>query len=251
MARIFVDKELDVGNQFALNVEDSHHLKNVLRMRKNSLVQIVDGRKREFTAEIFEDTGKQLILIIREHQNIRREPQLQISVFQGLPKGDKMEQVIMRCTEIGASSFIPVIMQRSVVNLNQQKAVKKQRRWQKIAYSAACQSLRQTVPIVREVQSFGQMIESLADYDEVILLYEGEDKQTLYDLNLKSIKKVAVIVGPEGGLTQSEADCLKSCGSRSISLGPRILRTETAAIAVISILLYCSGDLRGISNEKM
>lgn len=228
-----------------LSVEQSHHLINVLRMAKDSEIIVIDNTNTEYKARILDDAAKEMEIIIVEQVLIEREPQTKVTIFQGLPKADKMEQVIMRGTEIGAHGFVPVTMARSVVQLDSKKAAKKLERWQKIALSAAQQAARQHIPDVQALHSFKDMLSVLNTYDKVFLLYENEQEQSFNDISLNMFMgKIALIIGPEGGLADHEVGALLKAGAYPISLGPRIMRTETAGIVALSIILYSAGDMR-------
>ena len=245
MTRIFAEVSLKPQMKYKLSANESHHLKNVLRVKCGAYLDIVDSNANEYLAKIINTEGKHVDVEVLIKQDIEREPSLKITVFQGLPKGDKMEQVIMRATEIGASEFVPVAMKRSVVVLKDNKAKKKQERWQKIADSAAAQSKRQIIPQVLAVHNFSEMLGCLKEFERVFVLYENEEQKSIYDFNLANIQgNVAVIVGPEGGFEDSEISFLKKFKADIITLGPRIMRTETAALNFVSVLLYCSGDMR-------
>ncbi|QOR35587.1 16S rRNA (uracil(1498)-N(3))-methyltransferase [Clostridium sp. 'deep sea'] len=245
MTRIFAGVSLKPNIKYKLSAEESHHLKNVLRVKNGSLLDIVDNNAHEYMAKIVNTEGKYVEIEVLQQIFINREPSLKITVFQGLPKGDKMEQVVMRATEIGASEFVPVAMKRSVVVLKDNKAKKKQERWQKVVNSASSQAKRQLIPRVLPVHNFSEMLGCLKDFDRVFVLYENQEDKSIYDYNITNIQgRIAVIVGPEGGFEESEISFLNRIKAEVITLGPRIMRTETAALNFISVLLYCSGDMR-------
>ena len=169
-----------------------------------------------------------------------------LDVYQGLPKFDKMELIIQKGTELGVHSFIPVKMKRSIVKLDDKDATKKVERWNKISEVAAKQSLRSIVPVVEMPLKVNDVVNRISDYDLVILAYE-EEKNRYVGQELLEIKekcsscaeiKVAIIIGPEGGLDSEEVQTLKENGAKVVSLGKRILRTETASMQLSSIIMY-------------
>ena len=169
---------------------------------------------------------------------------IEVTIAQGLPKGDKFEWVIQKATECGASEFIPLEMERSVVKLDARKAGKKIERWNKIAKEAAEQSHRQMVPNVTSVQTLKQLLANASQYDICLFAYEetakqGELAQLKQTLStIENYKKLLVIVGPEGGISEKEETILLESGFKPCALGPRILRTETAPIYILSAISY-------------
>jgi 16S rRNA (uracil1498-N3)-methyltransferase len=238
--RIFIDESLKVNSNFKINDGQAHHLFNVLRMNTGDEIEVVDSNSNVYISLLEKPNN---IKIEKKIKSIT-EPAVSVSIFQGVPKKDKFEQVIKMGTEIGATDFIAVSMKRSVVKIKEDKIDKLLSRWNKIALAAAKQSKRQEVPAVRKPISFNEMLEELSNFDLVICLYENEKKLTMKDIDIsKKIKKIAIIIGPEGGIADAEMDKLDESGVTICSLGPRIMRTETAGIAALSILLYKSGDI--------
>ena len=173
----------------------------------------------------------------------RSEGNVELHIFQGLPKADKMELVIQKGTELGVSKFIPVAFKRSIVKLSGKDEQKKIERWQKIAEVASKQSHRDLVPEIASVISVKNICQLVPEYDIMLLAYEEETKHSIKQelLNIKHTKenlRIAVVIGPEGGIEQEEVCELEKAGARSVSLGKRILRTETVALQVASIIMY-------------
>ncbi len=246
MTRVFADQMFGVGQTLMLTQEDSHHIQHVLRQNVGTDIILIAPDKSEYLATLVSNDGKVYQALVVKEIVIEREPKLQITIFQGMPKGDKMEQVITRGTEVGAVAFVPVQMERSIAKINPAKIAKKQDRWQKIAMAAARQAARQVVPPVQNPITFKQMMPLLTAYDQVLLLYEKAEKLTLNDIALsEQPSRLALVIGPEGGITDAEAATLAAQGAKWITLGPRIMRTETAGIAALAILLAKSGDMGG------
>ena len=170
------------------------------------------------------------------------ESNIEITLYQGLPKSDKMDFIVQKCTELGVSRFVPVLTDRVVVKIDDKNGSKKVERWGKIAEEAAKQSGRQVVPIVENINKLENIVENLSKYDIVIVPYECEKDNTLKSIVQKHtgmVKSIAVVIGPEGGFSEKDIEVLeKSCDIKKVSLGKRILRTETAGMATVSMLLY-------------
>lgn len=246
MFNFFVNLESRIGDSFLISGTDYNHIKNVLRMHlgeeilvscnsKSSLCKIASFENETVTAEIIEENYQNTNLPIK------------IYLFQGLPKSDKMELIIQKSVELGVEEIIPVEMNRCVVKLDKKKSLSKQARWQAIAESAAKQSKRNTIPIVSEAASFNDAMKKAAALDLFLVPYENKDgmKSTKKALStLKNGMSVGILIGPEGGFELSEIDSAENFGGKIISLGKRILRTETAAITAIGMcMLYAETEL--------
>ncbi len=240
MNRFFVNKNQVQDHQInIIDNEDIKHISKVLRLRINDLVEISDGQKNEYICKVASISNDEVLLEIVERNLDHREADFEITLFQGVPKQSKMETIVQKNVEIGVNTIVPVFTDRTIV-VDTGKFSKKVERWNKVAYEAAKQSKRGIIPVVKEAMSYKQMVDCIVDYDLILLCYEQVD-----ELNLKSVlksnsdaKNIAVIVGPEGGITEEEADMVKSKNGYSISLGKRILRTETAGMSALSIIFY-------------
>ncbi len=249
--KFFVNKEQIKENKIEISGTDVNHIKNVLRKKEDDELNIVcKNNNKNYKTKIEEIRKEKIILKIIEEKVGESESNVSIHIFQGLPKSDKMELIIQKCTEIGVDSITPVIFKRSVVKLEEKDKEKKKIRWEKIAEVAAKQSERDIVLKVNDVININQICEVLNQFDKVIVAYEKEEntylKSELSNMKNKENLKIAVIIGPEGGIGESEIDKLKKSGATSISLGKRILRTETAPIVLSSIIMYELGDIGGI-----
>lgn len=183
-------------------------------------------------------------IIIQQLEN-NKESNLYINIVQGLPKSDKMEFIIQKGTELGVKEFTPLALKRCIVKLDSKDETKKTERWQKVAEVAAKQSGRDIIPKVNNVFNINSISGLLKDYDLVLVAYENEENNGLKSelKNITKDSKVAIIIGPEGGLEETEVEILKQNGAKIVTLGKRILRTETVAMVVTSILMYELGDL--------
>lgn len=234
----FVKSNQIVGNKIYIEDSDVNHIKNVLRKKPGDRISIVfDGN--EFETEIVDLSSDKVECEIIERKQMRVVgPKL--TIFQGLAKADKIEYIIQKCSELGVYEIVPVELKRCVVKLDGKDKLKKIERWQKIAEVAAKQSLRNDILEVHKIVSFNEMLEKFKEFDYVIMAYEKEDNslknviKNITDLN----SKIAVVIGPEGGIDEVEAEKIVEAGAKSVSLGKRILRTETAPVAISAIIMY-------------
>ena len=244
MQRFFVEpyQVQEEEHRITLTGPDLNHMKNVLRMRIGEDVWISDGSEKEYHCTIEEFQEDSAVLHILYAQESQYELPSRIYLFQGLPKGDKMELIIQKCVELGVHAVIPVAMKRCVVKLDDKKAAAKIKRWQTISESAAKQSGRSVIPKIMDVMTFDNAIRYVCDNEmNGIIPYELAEGMEASRRAIESVKpgmKVAVFIGPEGGFDLSEVEKAVDAGMQSISLGRRILRTETAGLAIMSILMY-------------
>lgn len=220
---------------------DVNHIKNVLRMKSGEQVEVGDGQGLEYLCEIDRFEEKCVILNILSVISKESELPSKIFLFQGLPKSDKMELIIQKAVELGVYQIIPTATKRAVVKLDEKKASKKVERWNTISLSAAKQCGRSVIPEVTQVLSFEKALEFASKLDVVLIPYElaegmAETKRIIG--SLKSGQNVGVFIGPEGGFEEAEIAKSMEAGAAPITLGTRILRTETAGITVLSILMY-------------
>ncbi len=246
MPRFFVKNEQVKESTIEIIGEDIKHIKNVLRKQIGDDIEICDkDSKKSYICEI-EKIGDKNILtkIIKELQS--NDNKIKVDIYQGLPKADKMELIIQKSVELGANAIIPVSMKRCVVKITSKDEMKKITRWQKIAESAAKQSGRNTIPEIRNIINIEKVTQLIKEYDSVIVAYENEKSNTIKHelLNLKekietnNNIKIALVIGPEGGLEEKDVELLKQNGAKIVTLGNRILRTETVALNVLSIIMY-------------
>ncbi len=245
MNRFFTNKENINDSMVTLDGEDVKHIKNVLRLNKGDKIVVCDGHVWEYTVELESLEDNQINGTIIHKEMSKQEPPIDIILYQSLPKGTKMDLIIQKATELGVKEIIPVITQRTIVKLdNQKKEQKKLERWNRIALEAAKQSKRGRVPTVSNILNFKESLNLLKDEDFVIVPYEDECKIGAKEILKKcKTKRINIVIGSEGGFEEDEVLMLKEIGAYIISLGPRILRTETAGFTAISIALYELGDL--------
>jgi len=244
MPRIFVLPENIAGNTVELSEQEARRLYKVLRMVVGDPVTLIDGQK-EYSSRITSINAKSVRLEILGASECGSEPKIGITLGQGLPKGEKLEWVLQKSVELGVMSFVPVVMDRSVKRPDTTDAVKKHARLIKIATEAVQQSGRVCVPEVTPYKDLTGFLAHTRYAGLKLLMYEGENKKGLGEIlrGAGEVKSVAVLIGPEGGLTDSEVHLAESFGFVSVGLGPRILRTETAGLSALSIIQYELGDM--------
>ena len=234
MARFFVDKKNISENSILIDGEDVLHISRVLRMRVGDTLTVCDGEKCDYFCEILEITKKEVVCKILERCDNQNECACAVTLYQGVPKGSKMDLIIQKCVEMGAVKIVPFISERTVAS-----AKGKFDRFQKIALEAAKQSGRGIIPEISEIVSFEDALSLLSQNELPIMAYESCDGRTLKDaLRGKSPKTIGIMIGPEGGFSESEVLKAKEQGAEIVSLGKRILRTETAGLSVISNIIY-------------
>lgn len=244
MYKFFVKNNQIKDKKITIVGEDVNHIKNVLRLQKNDKIQVCNcDTSNTYNANITKIENDSIIVEILNQCIIQTEPSIYIHIFQGLPKQEKMEWIIQKATELGVSEITPIKMDNCVVKLDEKNQPKKIKRWQTIAEVAAKQSKRDKIPIINSVLNIKNMYKNLIGYDIVLLAYEEEKCQTVKQV-IKQIPKrenikIAVIIGPEGGITKKEINILEEIPNlKIVTLGNRILRTETAPIVLASILMY-------------
>lgn len=248
MYNFFVKKENRADDRYFITGIDYNHIKNVLRMQMGeSFLVSCEGKSDLCQLQSLEDDTA--VAVITEENYNSTELSAEIYLFQGLPKSDKLELIIQKAVELGVSGIIPVQMSRCVVKLDDKKKKSKGERWQAISESAAKQSKRNVIPKVYETASLNEVLKNVEKLDAFLVPYENEAGMHATENALKEIKsgmKIGILIGPEGGFDENE---IKSCliaGGRVISLGKRILRTETAAITAVAMCMLhieMRGDL--------
>ena len=242
MYRFFVEPEQVGEKEITITGSDVNHIKNVLRMKPEETILISSGESLEYTCYIRELKEEEIIAHIMYVQESGYELPSRLYLFQGLPKSDKMELIIQKAVELGVHEIIPVASKRAVVKLDEKKEEKKRTRWQAISESAAKQSKRMYVPEVKKVMSFSQAVEYAGQLDVVLVPYElakgmGETREIIG--KIKKGQSVGIFIGPEGGFEETEVEmAVEKANAKAITLGKRILRTETAGLTVLSILMF-------------
>ena len=230
------------GDRIVITGEDVNHIKNVLRMKIGEEIAVsngVDGR--EYRCEVAQLLPDEVVCKLRFIKENDVELPAQVYLFQGLPKADKMELIIQKAVELGAYSVIPVATRRSIVKLDDKKAAANQNRWQGIAEAAAKQSKRKIIPKIEKVMSFAEALEMAKELEVRLIPYElAEDMSHTKEIieRIREGQKIAIFIGPEGGFDETEIALASEVGVEPITLGKRILRTETAGMTVLAWLMY-------------
>ena len=229
------------GDMVTIEGADVNHIVNVLRMKVGEEVSVHDDVNRKYLCRIAELQEDKVCLSILEQQTSDTELPCRIYLFQGLPKGDKMEWIIQKGVELGAYAIVPVATKRAVVKLDEKKAQKKVARWNSIAESAAKQSGRGMIPEVLPVMKFAEALQFAEDLDLNLIPYEkaegiADTKQRIE--KIRPGQSIGIFIGPEGGFEEAEVEMAKEKRAIPVTLGRRILRTETAGMTMLSILMY-------------
>jgi 16S rRNA (uracil1498-N3)-methyltransferase len=241
MYHFFVTPEQVREHEIVIIGMDVNHIKNVLRMKLGEELQISDGNNKKYLCEIASMTSDEVCVKIKENLISDTELPSKIYLFQGLPKGDKMELIIQKAVELGVYEIIPVATKRAVVKLDDKKAAKKVERWNAISEGGAKQSGRNVIPQVKMVMSYKEAMQYASNLDVVLVPYEladGMDETRHIVESIEPGQSIGIFIGPEGGFETEEVEVALGNGAKAITLGKRILRTETAGLTTLSILMY-------------
>ena len=240
MTRFFVDPDVFDRDTMVLSGENAQHAK-VLRLKEGEIILVCDGQGQECVCRVFQ-TAPEIVLSVEDRRSSVSEPVVDVSVYVAFPKADKLEHVIQKATELGAREIIAFPSSRCVSRPDEKSLKKKLERWQKIALSAAQQSGRGRIPQVLVLNSFSAALSRAAQSDRALLFYENEDAYTLKMALEGSYRTVSLMVGPEGGLEETEVSQAQEAGLKICSLGKRILRCETAPLCALSAVMYDAGE---------
>ena len=244
MNSFYIEGRGEVGSVVQLKPEDARHCAQVLRMERGEEFYAVGEGGGRFLAELCEVSKESCTALLREEIS-DNEAELRVTVYQGLPKADKLELVVQKLTELGAARLVPVKMERCVVKLNDKDAQKKQERLQKIAREAAKQCKRAIAPEICAPAGWKQLQDALSSHDLLLVPWEdasGLGMKAVREMN-PGARDIGVVIGPEGGMSAAEVEALAALGAKPMRLGPRILRTETAAVTACALAMLLWGDL--------
>lgn len=249
MHKFFVSKDSIVDDVVYIEGEDVKHIYKVLRLVPGDTISINNCEGEEFLGLIEDVNKKQVVVKLIEKMDLNNESPIEVYLFQGLPKSSKMDLIVQKATELGVKEVTPIVTERVVVK-NELGEFKKVDRWNRIALEACKQCKRSVIPKVNTPMDFQQLLDILIEMDLVVVPYENETgygiKKIVNSTNKSNIRKVAVIIGPEGGFEEEEIERLKEVNAHIVTLGPRIFRTETAGFVSVSLLMYELGDLGGV-----
>ncbi len=241
MHRFFAEPGNIGEKEIVITGADLNHIRNVLRMRTDEEVLIADGQGAEYRCKLIELSENEVRAQILWKLDGNAELVSAITLFQGLPKSDKMDLIVQKCVELGVDRIVPVSTKRAVVKLDAKKEQTRLKRWNTISESAAKQSGRGVIPEVSGVMSFGKALEEAKKLDVLLIPYERAEHMAETRRVMGSIQpgqSVGIFIGPEGGFEESEVEEAVAAGAKAITLGKRILRTETAGLAVMAMLGY-------------
>lgn len=242
MRRFFTEPK-NIDGACASIFEDASHITRVLRMEVGDRILLFDGTGWEYTAELTQIDSKQCLAKILDKSYSEQEPDIQVTIFQGIPKAGKMESIIQKSVELGVSAIVPTALERCVAKLDSgKKEVEKLKRWNKVSLEAAKQCGRGKVPEILPSMTFLEAINQMQNMDLVLMPYEVLGHQG--ECSLKSVlqagnyRSIGILIGPEGGFSDQEASYAQEKGVRLVGLGKRILRTETVASAMLAMIMY-------------
>jgi 16S rRNA (uracil1498-N3)-methyltransferase len=241
MQHFFVPPEQVKEDEIHILGTDVNHIRNVLRMKIGEQLKISDGNNRNYLCEIARLDKEEILCHVLESELPDTELSSRLVLFQGLPKSDKMELIIQKAVELGAAEIVPVATRRTIVRMDEKKAAKKVQRWNSIAESACKQSGRSRIPVVSKVVNFEEALNYARQLDHRLIPYELADNMEDTRKILSSIEKgqsVGIFIGPEGGFEREEVEQAMTYGTKPVTLGRRILRTETAGLAMLSVLMF-------------
>ncbi|MGE5678319.1 MAG: 16S rRNA (uracil(1498)-N(3))-methyltransferase [Pseudomonadota bacterium] len=240
MNRFFVNRENIRDDKITVTGEDVQHISKVLRLRQGDRIMLCDGEGMDYLAEILEFDKLSVLTGIIESESSKSEPDIEVILYQGIPKAAKMDMIIQKCTEMGISRIVPVYTARTVVKLESEKDERKKvDRWAKIAEEAAKQSGRGMIPAITMPFDLSGALRDASGLDMVIVPYELAGSLSLKEaLQKGKVKSIGFFIGPEGGFEAEEVIKARGIGAVPVTLGKRILRTETAGIAVLAGIMY-------------
>lgn len=239
MQKLFVENISD--EKIILDGESARHIAKSLRMRVGDVICVTDGSGEDYGCQIEEITKDEVVLKVCYKQACESEPTCKVTIYQGVPKSTKLEDIIQKCVELGVTEIVPTLTKRCVSRPDDKSAGKKNQRYQKIALEAAQQSGRGIVPKIENMKTLKQALAE--DESEVkIVFFEGGGKK-LTDIIDKSTKSVSIFIGPEGGFEEAEVEQIESAGGVRATLGKRILRTQTAPVAGLTAIMLLTGNL--------
>ena len=240
--RFYISEEQIAENEITIMGEDVNHIRNVLRLEKGDWVTACDGKDRDYVSRIHSVDKEKVVLRVEKVQETGTELKTKITLFQGIPKKEKMEFIIQKAVELGVYEIVPVMMKRCVVKLTDEKKLhRKQERWQAIAEAAAKQCDRGIIPVVHDPVSMEEAIDMARTLEYNMIPYElqdGIDRSREIVANACTQETVGIFIGPEGGFEPGEVEQAVACGMEPITLGKRILRTETAGMALLAIMMF-------------
>ena len=244
LTRIHVPATLSEGAEIVLPVQAGEHLTRVLRLEAGAALTLFNGEGGEYAATLAPINGKKVIARVLRHDAVERESPLAVTLLQGVARGERMDLIVQKATELGVGRIVPVLAERSVVKLDARQRTRKREHWQAIAVSACEQCGRNRVAEVDEPMALGDAVKSLADDSVRCLLAAGGAESLAQVAAHAALRPIALLIGPEGGLAEHERQFAEGNGFRVYRMGPRVMRTETAGLAALAVLQTVAGDFR-------
>lgn len=239
MQKLFID--YTPSDEIMLDGEEARHIAKSLRMRVGDMLMVTDGAGTDYGCQITEITKDTVTLSVKYKQASSSEPTVEVTIYQGVPKGSKLEEIIQKCVELGATRIVPMLTKRCVSRPDDKSAQKKNARYQKIALEAAQQSGRGIVPEIAPMLTLKQAIAE-DDADTKIVFYEGGGDPLASIISTES-KKISIYIGSEGGFDKDEVEAIVESGAKQATLGPRILRTQTAPVCALSCIMMLTNNM--------
>jgi 16S rRNA (uracil1498-N3)-methyltransferase len=246
LTRVYVEAPLAAGKRLVVEGSAANHITRVLRLRSGDALTVFDGSGGEFGARIQEFRKDSVVVAVEDHRPLERESPLPLTLAQGISRGERMDWVIQKATELGTARIVPLFTKRSVVRLDEKQADRKLQHWRAIAIAACEQCGRNRIPELAAPVDFFDVLPAEASGATRLLLSPTGDlriEDLGQDVRQGASKGITVLIGPEGGLEDVEQEAALAAGFKAVRLGPRVLRTETAAIAALTIIQRYFGDL--------
>lgn len=258
MYRFFLETENIIDDRVRIIGDDAHHIIRSLRLETGEKIIGCDSKGTDYIVELLTFSSSEIIGKIIQCERSKGEPEINVTLLQGIPKSDKMDLIVQKSTELGVTRIIPIETQRTIVKLTQEKSKRRLIRWQRIALEAAKQSGRGKIPVMGPILSWTAVLDYLKEdvFDLILLPWEGEQelslKKVLKSFVIEQKKKpenVIYLIGPEGGFAREEVDQLIQLGAMPVTLGSRILRTETAGFTALTLLMYEFDEMEGSDHR--
>ncbi len=245
MSRFFVQGSFEKNEAVRIDGLSAHHIGNVLRMKPSQAIALCDGQGTDYVCVIERFDGESVFVLVKEKMKTPTEPSVRISLFMAMPKADKLETVVQKAVELGVYEIIPFFSERCVSRPDERSLGKKTERYSKISEEAAKQCNRGIIPKVLKAVGFTEMLQRAASFGLRLMAYEEERDISLKSALLKNgnFSDACIVIGSEGGFAPEEAAAARSAGLTTVSLGPRILRCETAPVAMLSAIMYHTGNI--------
>ena len=244
--RIYQDTFLSVGDTISLDAQATVHISRVLRLRSHDPVIVFNGRGGEFHGRILSQEKRSTVIALESFDDRSAESQISITLAQGISRGERMDYTVQKAVELGVTQITPIMTERTSVNLDHERQQRRREHWQAVVQSACEQCGRNTVPIVTEIQTYASFLSPARQADSALmckLVLYHKAESTLAAVSPES-NTFELLIGPEGGLSESEIQAAQHAGYLLVRLGPRVMRTETAAMVALAILQSQWGDLR-------